>query len=68
MTSERLWTPEALESIFDAQGLRLAPERAARIAAGLNASARVTDPLLGALELETDPMTYALALRRCASK
>lgn len=64
MTSARHWTPEALENVFDAQGLRLAPGRAAKIAAGLNASAGLADPLLGSLEFETDPATYALTLGR----
>ena len=67
MTTERHWTAEALENVFDAQGLRLAPGRAAKIAAGLNASAGLADPLLGALEFEADPAAYTLALSRCSA-
>lgn len=68
MTPEKHWTPEALENVFEVQGLRLAPGRAAKIAAGLNASVDLTDPLLGALEFEADPAGYALALSRCRAK
>jgi len=62
------WNPEAVEAILASQGIRLAPGRAARIAAALNASADLADPLLGALEFETDPTAYALALSRCRAK
>ena len=68
MTSEKQWSPEAVENALAAQGLRLAPGRAAKIAAGLNASADLVDPLLGALEFEADPAGYALALNRCRAK
>ena len=68
MTPEKHWTPEAVENVFEAQGLRLAPGRAPKIAAALNASAELTDPLLGALAFEADPAAYALALSRHRSK
>ena len=68
MIPDKHWTPEAVETALAAQGLRLAPGRAAKIAAGLNASADRADPLLGALEFETDPTAYADALSRCSVK
>ena len=68
MIPEKHWSPEAVGNALAVQGLRLAPGRAAKIAAGLNASADIADPLLGALELETDPTAYVLALSRCGAK
>ena len=68
VTPEKHWSPETVENALAAQGLRLAPGRAAKIAAALNASASPADPLLGALEFETDPTAYALALSRCSAK
>jgi hypothetical protein len=65
---EKHWSPEAVENALAVQGLRLAPGRAAKIAAGLNTSADIADPLLGALEFETDPTGYALAVGRCRAK
>jgi hypothetical protein len=65
---EKLWTAEAVENALAAQGLRLAPGRAQKIVAGLNASANLADPLLGALGFETDPTAYTLALSRCRAK
>jgi hypothetical protein len=62
------WNPEAVEAALASQGIRLAPGRAAKIAAGLNAPADLRDPLLGALAFETDPTAYALALSRCSAK
>jgi hypothetical protein len=62
---EKHWSAEAVEELLVMQGLRPPPGRAARIADGLNASARQRDPLLGTLEFETDATAYALALRRC---
>lgn len=68
MSPARHWTAEAIESMIDAQGLRLAPGRAAKIAAALNASADPSDPLPGRLELEADPTSYALVMDRQRSK
>jgi len=68
VTSEKHWTAEAVENALAVQGLRLAPGRAAKIAAGLNAPADRKDPLLGDLAFETDPTAYALALSRCSAK
>jgi hypothetical protein len=65
VTREKHWSAEAVEELLVVQGYRPAPGRAARIADGLNASARQMDPLLGVLEFETDPTAYALALSRC---
>jgi len=62
------WNPEAVEAALASQGIRLAPGRAAKIAAALNASADLADPLLGSLAFETDPTAYALALSRCSAK
>jgi hypothetical protein len=64
----KTWNPEAVEAALALQGIRLAPGRAARIAAGLNATADLADPLLGSLEFETDPASYALALSRNGAK
>ena len=58
------WNPEAIEAILASQGIRLAPGRAAKIAAALNAAV-VADPLRNALELEADPTGFPLALVRC---
>ena len=68
MIPEKHWTSESVENALAVQGLRLAPGRAGKIAAGLNASVDLADPLLGALEFETDPTVYALALSRCRAK
>ena len=57
------WNPEAIEAILASQGIHLAPGRAAKIAAALNAAV-VADPLRNALELEADPTGYLLALGR----
>ena len=62
------WNPEAVEAMIVSQGIRLAPGRAARIDAGLNAAPAPADPLLSSLEFETDPTSYALALGRHRSK
>ena len=64
MTSERPWTPKAVESALATQEVCLASGRAARIATGLNASAKLVDPLLAALEFETDSAAHALASGR----
>ena len=58
---------EAIEAVLAAQGIRLAPGRAEKLAAGLNA-VQFADPQRGALELETDPTSYALAVERCKAK
>ncbi|MSQ64469.1 MAG: hypothetical protein EXR33_11665 [Betaproteobacteria bacterium] len=62
------WNPEAVEAALASQGIRLAPGRAVKIAAALNASADLVDPLLGALPFEADPTAFALALSRCSAK
>lgn len=58
------WNPEAVEAILSSQGIQLAPGRAAKIAAALNSSADLADPLLGSLEFESDPTTYSLVMDR----
>ena len=60
------WNPEAVEAILASQGIRLAPGRATKIAVALDAMA--ADPLLGALEFETDPTAYALVIGRQVSR
>ena len=60
----RPWNSEAIEKALAAQGIRLAPGRAEKLAAGLNAGL-VADRLRDALELEADPAGYALAVERC---
>jgi hypothetical protein len=67
VTAAKQWTGDALETALAAQGIRLAPGRAEKLAAGLNAGA-VADPLRDALELEADPTGYALAVERCKRK
>jgi len=62
------WSPEAVEAILSSQGIRLAPARAEKIAAALNASGGTADPLPAALEFETDPTAYALVIGRHRSK
>jgi hypothetical protein len=59
------WNSETIEALLAAQGIRLAPGRAEKIANALNA-ATVSDPL--PLEFESDPTGYALALERCRAK
>jgi len=61
------WNPEAVQAALASQGIRLAPGRAAKIAAALNAAAGA-DPLRDALEFEVDPTTYARILARLQAK
>ena len=58
------WSSEAVETALATQGIQLAPERAGKIAAALNA-AMPADLPGGALEFESDPTGYLLALDRC---
>jgi hypothetical protein len=58
------WKAEAVAAVLESQGIRLAPGRAEKIAAALNAAA-TADPLRDALELEADPTGYLLTLERC---
>ncbi len=67
MSAAKQWSSEAIEAALAVQGVELAAGRAARLAQGLNALS-VADPLRDALELETDPTGYALALERCKAK
>jgi len=61
------WNPEAVEAALASQGIRLAPGRAAKIAAALNAATGV-DPLRSALEFEIDPTTYARIVAQLQAK
>ena len=65
MTAAKQWSGEAIEAVLAAQGIRLAPGRAEKIANALNA-ATVSAPL--SLEFESDPTGYALVLERCKAK
>ena len=58
------WTPEAVESLLASQGIKLAPGRAAKIAAAL-APAPLPDPIRDGLALETDPTSYSHSRDRC---
>ena len=50
------------------QGIRLAPGRAGKIAAALDASMKARDPLRDAIEFEADPTSYLLAIERCKAR
>ena len=65
MSAAKLWNSDAIEAMLAAQGIRLAPGRAEKIAAALNA-ATASGSL--PLEFESDPTGYALALERCKAK
>ena len=65
MTAAKLWSSEAIEAMLAAQGIRLAPGRAEKIAAALNAA---TGSGSLSLEFESDPSGYALAVERCKAK
>jgi hypothetical protein len=56
------WNSETIETLLAAQGIRLAPGRAEKIANALNAAS--TSGSL-AVEFESDPTGFALALERC---
>ena len=65
MSAAKQWSSEAIEAVLAAQGIRLAPGRAEKIANTLNAAT-----LSGSLplEFESDPTGYQLALERCKAK
>lgn len=63
----RPWSGEAIETALAVQGIRLAPGRADKLAAGLSAGS-VADPMRDALPFESDPTGYALAVERCKAK
>ncbi len=65
MTAAKQWSSEAIETMLAAQGIRLAPGRAEKIANALNAAT-----VSGSLppEVDSDPTGYALALERCKAK
>ena len=65
MSAAKLWSSEAIEAMLAAQGIRLAPGRAEKIAAALNAA---TGSGSLSLEFESDPSGYALAVERCKAK
>jgi len=67
VSAAKQWSSEAIEAALAVQGVELAAGRAVRLAQGLNALS-VADPLRDALELESDPTGYALALERCKAK
>lgn len=64
----KYWNDVAVESVLASQGIRLAPGRAAKLAAGLAAgqdAANADDALRDTLPFESDPAGYALAAARC---
>ena len=63
---DKSWGAEAIETALAAQGIDLAPGRAARLARTLEGflDPSMADPLRGALELEHDPAGFALAQER----
>lgn len=63
-TPVKQWSSEAVEAVLALQGIALAPGRAERLAAGLNAGANAVDPLRDTLALEVDPTSYLLCLER----
>jgi hypothetical protein len=65
VTAAKQWSSEAIETMLAAQGIRLAPGRAEKIANALNAA---TVSAYLPLEFESDPTGYALALERCKAK
>ncbi len=67
MTQAKQWNSEAVELLLAAQGIRLAPGRAERLAAAMNQS-NVSDPMRDALEFDIDPTAYALVRERCKAK
>ena len=55
-----------LDEVLSRQGIELAPGRAEKLAAGVEAllAAAAKDPLLDRLEFEVDPTTYAVVIER----
>ena len=70
MTAAKQWSGEAIETVLAAQGIRLAPGRAERVARGLQAflGPSMADPLREALELDAVPPCYARAQERCKAE
>ena len=70
VTAAKQWSAEAIEAALAAQGIRLAPGRGERLAPALDAvlGASAADRLRDALDFESDPAGYALALERCKAK
>jgi hypothetical protein len=64
MDEAKQWTADAIEAAVGGQGIRLAPGRAEKMAAAMNAP-RAADPLRDVLPFEADPTSYAAAERRC---
>ena len=55
-----------LDEVLSRQGIKLTPGRAEKLAPGVEALlvAAAKDPLLGKLEFEVDPTTYAVVIER----
>jgi hypothetical protein len=64
------WSAEGIETTLAAQGIALAPGRAARLARALEGflGPSMADPLRGALELECDPAGFALMQERLRAR
>ena len=71
MTDTRATLPDmdaaAIEATLAAQGIRLAPGRAAKMVAPLAAAIgpALSDPLHAGLQFDQDPAGHALAVARC---
>jgi hypothetical protein len=70
VTAAKQWGAEAIETALAAQGIALAPGRAARLARALEGflGPSMADPLRGALELECDPAGFALVQERLRAR
>ena len=64
---KQLWSAEAVEVAFAAQGIALAPGRAERLAGAYQAllDASAADSLRNTVEFDANPADYLLALKRC---
>ena len=64
------WGAEAIQTALAAQGIELAPGRAARLARALEGflGPSMADPLRGTLELECDPAGFALVQERLRAR
>jgi hypothetical protein len=67
VTTGKHWSADAVEAAIRAQGIDLAAGRAERLALGQAAllAASAADPLLAALEFDTDPPAFAEAVSKC---
>lgn len=64
------WSPEAIEAALAAQGIALAPGRAARVARTIEGfmEPSMADRLRATIDFERDVPGFMLALERCRAK